>query len=186
MSSVENAANTMIRNLQEKTGKSLAEWMAIARQTGITKHRELLNHLKAAHGLTHGYANLVTLKALETDEQPKGDEALVAAQYAGGKAGLRPIYEALITAVAQFGGDVELAPKKAYVSLRRHKQFALIQPSTATRVDVGLCLKDMSPTARLETAGSFNTMVSHRVRLSKVEDVNDQLIGWLRQAYDGA
>jgi hypothetical protein len=186
MSSVDEATQTMIQNLQAKTGKSLEEWVAITRSWELGKHREILNRLKAEYGLTYGYANLVALTAMQTDDQPATGDDLVAAQYAGAKAGLRPVYEALVTAVSQFGPDVEFTPKKAYVSLRRKKQFGLIQPSTASRVDVGINLKDTPPTERLEPSGSFNSMVSHRVRLSGVEDVNAELLGWLRQAYDAA
>ncbi len=186
MSSVDEATQTMIQNLQAKTGKSLEEWVTIARGWGLSKHREILNRLKEEHGLTYGYANLVAIKTLERDDEPKEADDLVAAQYAGAKAELLPVYEALVTAVTNFGPDVELAPKKAYVSLRRKKQFGLIQPSTASRVDVGINLKDTPPTERLEKSGSFNSMVSHRVRLSSVADVNGELIGWLRQAYDAA
>ena len=85
-----------------------------------------------------------------------------------------------------FGGDVEVSPKKTYVSLRRSKQFALVQPTTKTRVDVGLCLKGEATGPRLEAAGSFNSMVSHRVRLEKPADVDAELVGWLRQAYERA
>ena len=81
---------------------------------------------------------------------------------------------------------MELAPKKAYVSLRRRKQFGCLQPSTATRFDVGINLKGVAPAGRLEASGSFNAMVSHRVRVSDVNEVDDELIGWLRQAYDQA
>ena len=85
-----------------------------------------------------------------------------------------------------FGSDVELSPKKGYVSLRRNKQFAIIQPSTATRVDVGINLKGVKPTDRLEASGSFNAMVSHRVRLSEAKDVDSELVAWLKQAYASA
>ena len=85
-----------------------------------------------------------------------------------------------------FGSDVEFAPKKAYVSLRRSKQFGLIQPSTATRIDVGLVLKGVAPAGRLEASGSFNAMVTHRVRLAGPGEVDAELIAWLRQAYEGA
>lgn len=85
-----------------------------------------------------------------------------------------------------FGSDVEFAPKKAYVSLRRSKQFALVQPSTKTRVDVGLKLRDAAPEGRLEASGSFNAMVSHRVRVESPAEVDAELIGWLRKAYDEA
>ena len=88
--------------------------------------------------------------------------------------------------MAAFGDDVELAPKKTYVSLRRKKQFGLVQPSTATRVDVGLNLEGRATSERLEASGSFNAMVTHRVRLSSAADVDASLLGWLREAYDAA
>lgn len=99
---------------------------------------------------------------------------------------MRPIYQALLAAVQTFGKDVEVSPKKAYVSLRRQKQFAIVQPSTPTRLDVGLNLKGVAPAGRLEASGSFNAMVSHRIRLASVKDFDKELLGWLKQAYDQA
>jgi hypothetical protein len=99
---------------------------------------------------------------------------------------MRPIYDALVAAISKFGKDVEFSPKKAYVSLRRSKQFGLIQPSTATRVDVGMNLKGIPAQGRLEPSGSFNAMVSHRVKVGAVAEVNPELIRWLRQAYEMA
>ena len=81
---------------------------------------------------------------------------------------------------------VELAPKKGYVSLRRKKQFALLQPSTKDRFDVGLALKGEEPAGALELAGSWNAMVSHRVRIVAGEAPDPGLAGWLRAAYDRA
>ena len=106
---------------------------------------------------------MIALQALQTDSRTATDsDALVDAQYAGAKAALRPIYDALLAVVRKFGKDVEVSPKKAYVGLRRNKQFAIIQPSTATRVDVGINLKGIKPAGRLEASGSFNAMVSHQ------------------------
>lgn len=132
----------------------------------------------------HGYANLVASTAL-TPAATAGED-LVSAQYAGRTAALRPIYDAIAAAVASLGPDVELAPKKTYVSLRRSKQFALVQPSTATRVDVGIQLPGVEPLGRLEPSGSFNAMVTHRVRVEAAAEVDDALLGWLRQAYERA
>lgn len=182
--SPEEMAASMIRNLEEKTGKGLPPWLKIARASGLRKHGEIIKFLKSKHGMTHGYANLIALKALEEQSGaiPSADD-LVAQQYLGAKSGLRPIYDALIAEVSKFGKDMEVAPKKAYVSLRRGKQFALIQPSTKTRVDVGIQLKGKTPTTRLEASGSFNSMVSHRVRLSTRKDVDKELVKWLKAAY---
>lgn len=183
--SPDDALATMIANLAAKSGRTLEQWVASARQSGAAKHGEIVSWLKREHGLGHGYANLVAAKTLEA-AAPAGGDDLVAAQYAGAKAALRPIHDALAAAVAGFGADVELAPKKTYVSLRRSKQFGLVQPSTATRVDVGIQLKGVAPTARLEASGSFNAMVSHRVRVERLAEVDDELLGWLRQAYERA
>jgi len=185
--SPEKMLKSMLENLPEKTGKSLGEWKQLLSKEGLSGHKEIMTFLKGTHGVTHGFANLISQKAREEGEGgPPSEGDLVQAQYSGPKEDLRPIYDALAQAVQGFGPDVELAPKKTYVSLRRKKQFALIQPSTKTRVDVGINLKGEDPGDRLEASGSFNAMVSHRVRLSALEEVDDQLLGWLKEAYEGA
>lgn len=186
--SPEEMAQSMIQNMKDKTGKALEEWLQVLKGKEGAKHGEIVKHLKGDHGVTHGFANLISHKFRETgsDAPAPGGGDLVAAQYGGGKEGLRPIYDKIIAAVQSFGDDVEVSPKKAYVSLRRSKQFGIIQPSTKTRVDVGINLKGRDATDRLENSGSFNAMVSHRVRLAEAGDVDEELIGWLRDAYEGA
>jgi predicted transport protein len=186
--SPEAALQSMIENLAAKTGKPIAEWVRIVQKSGLQKHGEIVAMLKKDHGMGHGYANLVAHQAKGSDSVSVASAGtdLVASMYAGPKAALRPIYDLLAKKVAAFGTDVELSPKKAYVSLRRSKQFGLIQPSTATRVDVGLNLKGTPPRGRLEASGSFNSMCSHRVRVERATDVDAELLGWLRRAYDNA
>jgi hypothetical protein len=181
----EEQLQSMLRNLEEKTGKPLVHWVAAVNKSKLEKHGEIVKWLKSEHGLTHGYATLVAHEARGSAATSAEAGDLVAGQYAG-KEDLRPIYDRIARAVQGFGKDVELSPKKAYVSLRRAKQFGLVQPSTKTRVDVGIQLKGVPPTGRLETSGSFNAMVSHRVRVTAAGEVDDELIGWLRQAYDAA
>jgi hypothetical protein len=181
----EEMAAAMVRGLKEKTGKTLAQWVALAKKSGETKHGAIVKHLKVEHGLTHGYANLVAHEFLGGSSYSSDATDLVAAQYAGKKAALLPIYEKLHREIAKFG-EVEFAPKKTYVSLRRSKQFGLIQPSTATRVDVGLNLPGEAATERLEASGSFNSMVTHRVRLASPGEVDAELLGWLRTAHGRA
>ncbi len=184
--SPEDMTESMIRNLAEKTGKTLAQWVKIAGKSKLSKHGELVKFLKSEHGVTHGYANLIAHKTLASDAgSAASTDDLIDKQYAGNKANLRPLYEKLIKAVNKFG-SVEVSPKKAYVSLRHAKQFAIVQPSTATRLDVGINLKDTKPTGRLEASGSFNTMVTHRVRVESLKDVDKALVAWLKKAHNAA
>jgi len=186
--SPEDMAASMIANMKSKTGKTLEQWLAVAKKTGAEKHGAIVKALKADHGLTHGYANLVAHKLLKSDAGSKADGGtdLVAAQYAGPKADLKPIYDAVIKAARSLGKDVEVAPKKTYVSLRRNKQFAIDPSSTRIRVDLGINLKGEPAAGRLENSGSFNAMVSHRVRLDKPADVDKDVKAWLKKAWSDA
>lgn len=183
---MDKALETMLANLQKNTGKSLEEWVQIVRAKNFAKHGEIIQFLKTEHQFGHGFANLVAHSARESDAATMSETVdLVADQYKD-KAALRPIYERLMAEISQFGDDVEVSPKKAYVSLRRNKQFALIQPSTKTRLDVGLNLKGVAPAGKLEASGSFNSMCSHRVRLETLEDLSPEIFVWLRQAYEAS
>ncbi len=177
--------DTMIANLEKNTGKTLEQWIKIVKKSGFEKHGEMMNFLKTEHEFTHGFANLVVHKARQSDAGSADEADLVDEQYKG-KEQFRPIYDALIKKIEKFGDDVEIAPKRAYVSLRRKKQFGLIQPSTKTRLDIGINLKGIEPTEKLEKSGSFNSMVSHRVRVETASDVDKEVVGWLKQAYDAA
>lgn len=179
-SSPDDTLQTMIKNLEAKTGKSLDAWVALA-QRGGQKHGEIVKFLKGEHGLTHGYANLVAQRALQQrDGGPVAADDLVAAQYAGARAALRPIHDALVAAAKELGGDVVVDAKKTGVSLRRGRQFALIQPASNTRVDLGLRL-ELPLGGRLEKWP--NTMCSHRVKLAAAKEVDAEVRRWLAQAY---
>jgi len=164
-------------NLVEKTGRAMPEWLEVVTASGLSKHTEIVAWLKSEHALTHGFANGIALAFRNRDETPD----LVAAQYEGAKAGLLPIYERIVEEATALGDDVEVAPKKTGVSLRRSKQFALVEAPSAKRVQLGLQLPGEPMTDRL-LAG--NAMCSHRVSISSVDEVDDELLGWLRQAYE--
>lgn len=186
--SPEEQTAKMVQSLQSTTGKTIEQWLALTKKSGKAKHGELVTWLKAEHGITHGYANLIAHMTLKSDAGSMKAEGsdLVSEMFAGDKASMRPIFDALMTAIRGFGGDIEESPKKGYLSLRRKTQFATLHPSTKSRFDVGIKLKGVAPTGRLEAAGSWNAMVSHRVKLSTVAEVDAEVVGWLRQAYQGA
>lgn len=179
---MEKALQTMIDNMPEKTGKSLEQWKKILQTKSFAKHTEAVNFLKKEHHVTHGFAN--TIVALSKEEKTS-ERDLVENQYEG-KEYLLPIYEKILSAVTALGEDVIITPKKTSVSIIRKKQFALIKPATKTRIDLGLKLKDKPTTDRLEDSGPFGTMCTHRVKISEVRDVDDELKEWLKEAYQEA
>jgi hypothetical protein len=186
MPTPDDAIASMIANYEKNTGKPFETWIALMKKEKLAKHGEIVKRLKDRHGMGHGYANLVATHVLRNDAAAVGNDDLVEAQYTGTKAALRPLYDRLAAAVAKFGDDVELSPKKTYVSLRRARQFGLIQPSTADRLDVGINLKGIAPKGRLEASGSFNAMVTHRVRVTADNQIDAELVSWLKAAYDAA
>ncbi len=179
---MDKALLTMINNMPEKTGKSLEEWKKLLTSNSFSKHGEAVKFLKEKYNVTHGFANtIVTL----SKEENKSSDDLVENQYKG-KENLISIYKRLISVVKTFGSDVIITPKKESVSIIRKKQFALIKPATKTRIDLGLKLKDKAITNRLENSGPFGTMCTHRVQLTSEDEIDNELVEWLQEAYQKA
>ncbi|MEJ7586017.1 MAG: DUF4287 domain-containing protein [Ferruginibacter sp.] len=183
---VKQAEPKAVKNLEEKTGKKIEEWIGMANKSGFEKHGEILNYLKITYGIGHGYANLIVHHAKQSHTgATENPEDLITEQYKG-KENLKPWYDKLIKAIYTFGKDVKVSPKKSYVSLRRKKQFAIIQPSVKTRLDVGLNIKGIVPAGTIEAAGSWNSMCSHRVKIEDENQINEELVSWIKVAYEQA
>jgi hypothetical protein len=190
MNVVDQATQTQLQNIQTRTGKTLDELFNLIRESGLTKHGQILQMLKSDLGMGHGDANALAgayLKAGAEGAGPAGDASpddVLGAIYAGPKAALRPIHEELMAAFAALG-PFEVAPKKGYVSLRRKKQFATVGPTTRTRVDLGLNMKGVPATERLIELPAGG-MCQYRVSLTDAGQVDQELVAWASLAYAGA
>jgi hypothetical protein len=181
---VDAALQSQIRNIETTYGKPLDHWFAVIDASGLTKHNQVVAMLKADHGLAHGAAHRVSLLARQRHDagaaEPPDPAAVL---YAGAKAGLRPLHDALLGEIRALGA-FDIPPKKGYLSLRRRKQFAMIQPSTTSRIDLGLIMSAATPAAgRLEPAAKLNPLFTHRVGITAATDLDDELRGWLATAY---
>lgn len=184
--SIDKATQTQIANIEKNTGKKLSQWIEVVNKSGFAKHGELVNFLKEKHGFTHGNANVVVHFAKQSHAGAiENSDDLVTDQYKG-KENLKAWYDKIMADVNKFGGDIEVAPKKAYVSLRRKKQFAILQPSTKERLDVGLNIKGVEPSGNVTAAGSWNAMCTHRIKVEDEKMVNKELINWIKKAYEQA
>ena len=188
MSSLDQARDTQLKNIETRTGQTLAQLRTLLTRSGLAKHGELRSFAMEKFGLGYGDANTLVHLAMASDGQSaaagKPEADVIAEIYADKKAPLRPIHDALMAATAKFG-EFEVAPKKGYVSLRRKKQFAMIGPGGASRVDVGLNMKGVPPTDRL-LAEKPGGMCQYKVKVAGTNEVDAELVGWLRQAYDAA
>lgn len=185
MADPQKALETQLRNIQARTGKSLEQLVALVKGSGLAKHGEIVAMLKADLGLGHGDANTLAHVAKQAGSTPAADAGdPLDALYTGPKAALRPIHEALLKQLGKLGG-FEAAPKQKYVSYRRKKQFAMIGPATNTRVDLGLNSKALPDSPRLEKLPA-GQMCQYRVKLTEAGQVDAELAGWIKLAYDAA
>lgn len=190
MNAVDQAIETQLKNIQTRTGKTLAQLNALMRKSGLTKHGEIRDMLKRDLGLGHGDANTLVHFYLKSDgtraAEAKGatPDTVLGEIYSGPKAELRPIHDKVMEAINKFG-EFEIAPKKGYVSLRRKKQFAMVGPASKLRVEVGLNMKDVKGPERL-VAQPPGGMCQYKVYLTTVKEVDQELVAWIKQAFDNA
>jgi len=182
MPTPEQSVAAQLRTIEQSTGRSVAEWAAAVQAAGLERHGEILAWLKAEHGLTHGNANGLALavRTLMAGGTPS-EAALLDAQYAKGKAALRPICDQIVAAARALGADVTVVVQKSAVSLRRGRQFALVEAPSSARVRLGFNLRGAEPTGRVTATTG---MCTHSVDLGSVADIDDEVLGWLAHAYD--
>lgn len=176
---------TMAANLMKNTGKSLSEWADFAKANSKGKHGETVKWLKENYDLGLFFADLIVHKANGTDSGSFSDDELIEQQYKG-KEHLKIIYDRLIAEIFTLGNDVEIAPKKGYVSLRRRKQFACLKPATKTRFELELIIKGQEALGILEAISGAGAMCTHKIKIEDENQINSEIINWIRIAYEKA
>lgn len=174
-------------NITAKTGKTPDQLIELAGAEGLLqpgiKAGEIVSWLNDTHGLGHGHAMAIVATIKKRVEPERSTDEKVTRHFTGKKAAWRPVYDGLVEKVTAFGPDADVLAGATYLSLRRAgKKFAIVQV-TAERLDVGIKLKDAQAHGRLEAAGTWNSMVTHRVRVHRAAEVDQELLGWLSRAY---
>ncbi len=184
---------SVIDNMPEKTGKSIEEWVALTLKSGAATEKERIAWLQATHRLGATTAGVIAVRSLgrnrwETDPQAYLQEAprMVDAMYSGQKAHLRPLSDALLEAALQLGDDVRCCPCRTILPLYRRHVIAQIKPATLTRIDLGFALGDTPAAGRLRSTGGFEKKdrITHRIPITTATDIDDEVRGWLRRAYE--
>jgi len=196
--SVHPSVQTMVKwvgELKEKTGRTVDEWLALVEKEGPATEAERREWLTKKHGLGTNSAWWIAEKSVgkgDDDETPEGylraAGKYVEEMYAGGKAGLRPIYDKLLELGLGIGPDAKACPCKTMVPFYRNHVFAQIKPTTQTRVDLGFCFLKLGkkpPKRFIDTGGEKKgDRITHRVEITSPKDIDGEIKSWLKTAYD--
>jgi Domain of unknown function (DUF4287)/Domain of unknown function (DUF5655) len=174
-------------NIKAKTGKTPEDFAKLAAQKGLAKHGEIVKWLKADFELGHGHATAIAGVLTHQGTRKATKEEKLGMLFAGKKEHWRAPSEALIAQARRFGPDFDAKAGGTYINLlRAGKKFSILQPSAANRLDLGIKLKGVAPVGRFEAAGSWNAMVTHRVRIENPDQIDREVVSWLKRAYNAA
>jgi hypothetical protein len=194
-----------IAELKPKTGCSLEEWIKHIRVMGPKDEKECQAWLQEKHKLGTNAAWWLAERALShrgdghrgdgnpkrfADDSPESYLAAcpgyVEAMYAGAKAALRPLHDALVRLAKEIGEEAKVCPCQTMVPLYRHHVFAEIKPASNKRIDLGFALGDEPFTSRLlDTGGKAKkNRITHKVAITTLDDIDLQVRRWLKQAYE--
>ena len=174
-------------NVKAKTGKTPDDFAELAAQKGLARHGDIVKWLKGDFALGHGHATAIAGVVLKKGVPKAAPEDKLTALFSGKKACWRTPCDKLMAQIGKFGPQVSVAAGGTYINLLREgRKFAILQPSSSQRLDIGIKLKGTPADERFESAGSWNAMVTHRVRISDPTQIDRDVLAWLRRAYDAA
>lgn len=177
-------------NIKTQTGMTPNDFIAQADKKGFlepgVKAGEIAAWLKKDYGLGHGHAMAIVLVLKQASGQNPGAAEKIDRLFSGSRSGWRKPYDQLIHKTQKFGGNVRTDPTDTYLSLLKDKKKFAVIGVTADRMDIGFKLKGVKPAGRLEASGSWNSMVTHRVRIQDPKQIDKEVLTWLKRAYEEA
>jgi len=179
--------------LQQKTGRTLADWLKLIKKDGPADEKARRDWLRKKHGLNTMAATWLAERSTGKGAHLENPDLYLAAaerdvdkMFSGGKAHLRPAYDALLKLGLKTGKDAKACPCSTIVPLYRKHVFAQIKPTTQMRIDMGFALGEMKPSGRLIDTGGFakKDRITHRIPITSLDDIDDEVKHWLKVAYD--
>jgi Domain of unknown function (DUF5655)/Domain of unknown function (DUF4287) len=178
--------------LKQKTGRTLEDWIKLVKKEAPATEKERRAWLKAEHGLGMNYAGWIAEHSVGKGDDGNPEtylrqaEEFVDNMFSGPKGSLRPIFDELLKLARSLGADVKVCPGKTIVPLYRKHVFAQIKPTTRTRIDLGLALKDTKVPKRLIDTGGFakKDRITHRIEITSLKDIDAEVKKWLKTAYE--
>lgn len=186
MTSPSDMMESVTDSMKERTGKTLEEWVLVVLASGVDPldQKAVRNWLKDNHNILQNSQWAIADAAARAAGWVRPSvEGYIDSQYQGEKAALRPIFDSLREIIEGMGEDVTAEGRGGYTPFVRKRQFAAVQASTKTRIDLGLRFKD-APESELLSTRSLPGQSTHKVGLNLVKEITDQVVGLIRLAYE--
>jgi hypothetical protein len=182
----------IMAGMKQKTGRGVEEWLDLIERQAPAGEKERRAWLKEKHGLGMNYASWLAERSVGKGQDGSAEtylkqaEEYVAKMFSGPKAGLLPIYGALVKLGRSMGEDVKVCPGQTIVPFYRKHVFAQVKPTTQNRIDLGLALKDIRVPKRLIDTGGLKKKdrITRRIEIVSLADIDDQVNRWLKKAYE--
>jgi uncharacterized protein DUF5655 len=167
--------------LRSRTGQDVGAWNRRVAEAGLPGEPALRAWLDGQGVTGYGQALLVWERFGYPDFLTAEADELLVGQYAD-RPQLRPVLDAVLAALPAVGPATVQARKTIVSLVTPRRTFAVIQATTKARVDLGLRLEHERPGGRLFAARDLGA-ATVRIALTRPEDVDVAVLGWLRRAY---
>jgi len=204
----EEEEREFLADLEARTGRNLAEWMAAIAARNFSDKNEAIDWLRGqgipfaraswlerihSNGGRPIYLHQLPKPSSEKKLQPPAPKRAPSAPsareiadldrlLAAGK-GYRPLYQMLEAEIRGAVGDLSVRPKAGYISLGAPREFAAVT-LYATELRLGLDLGDRPHDAQLQTPRMRGPgpAISHMVVLTDARQVNAGLLNLIKAA----
>lgn len=172
----------ILRNLEEKTGKSLERWLTIIKKSKLADKKSVMDFLKTNHSVGHFQAQTIFEQLSGTNEYENSDEFIPALF---NTADLMKAYKKIENAILKFGKDIRIQPCKTYIPFYRKNQFAILKTSRDKKIVIGLNLDDNFNHDRFKKSKSGGSeRINFQTTLNTIDDFDKEIISIFKTAYE--
>ena len=169
-------------DFEKRTGRSMDEWVAIARTCPEAAHRARLQWFKDNHGLLQNSASWVLSTAFPSEAGWAEPEKLRAALWTDPAS--TAIFEAVERLVKALP-DISSGQRKGYSAWSRKLQFVAVRPIRGAAARLGLAV-DPSTSPRLVPAKNegWSERLKAAMSLATLGDIDGDVEGLIKQAWE--
>jgi hypothetical protein len=171
-------------NAKEKTGRTMDQWLAMAKASGMKKQMEILNWLKKDHGLNHMQAGFVASIYLNGGKAVyQNEDNLLDIQFNKAEP-MRPLYDLISEKILSAYPDTQVIAKKTYISFTAKREFAAVNIKPG-EIRLGFDLGDKPFTEVLQKSKLAGPMprISHMIILKDPKDFDKDAVSLLKESY---